>query len=798
MRLILKEMKRFYILIATFATLLCGCINSNMGGAQINDLTVGGLTDRNLMLDGTAGVSTTFTIRANYDWKIIDYKGFTCDPSSGTKTAMGEMVTVTATPLQSNNSADTIRLSDLNFKLLSTRFVGISAYQLPQIRFPKGNKATLGPMAGSSTTVTFSTNAEDVEITTSGEISATVNEDSNKKEYTVTITTSQDNTTTEDIEIGSVGFIVGSVKQGAKITVNQAPAIVLDRSSILLPSKAGVSNMFEIESDFDVEIRANSSEFIVTKSSYSDKIYTVTSTLDNTTDAELELGTIDVSLVGTPECMATIAVRQRKAKAPQTIIAHFIGTALAYYFSNNIDAMLNALSADIQGDAQVLALMTESTNDATLYELRYDGELGKAVKEKVCEVDLPTPYDGALFESNLRKALAFAPAEKYAMIIGSHGLAWIPKNSAITPSSLLRHGFEPSQFWVREEGTEMTRHIGDKAPTRYNIEEVADAIAANNIKLDYILFDACFMSNIESAYILRNATSTIIASPCEVMGSGFPYAKIMKYMLTNEGTDYDIDKICSGFVEHYRTEATTKSACVAAINTAELENLAVCTKAVNASIRANLQSRISENITTFEDVAQKIDAHITALNQAGAETYQLKNLCDSFLKSISNIKEMIADEGNDECTMGYSVVRYYNVLISTLDQIRNKIVALPIVDSTDIVSAIDNRISHLTSEITNVRFISSVQYYEGQDPHSFYDMGDLYRLSQANGDVVSAFKQQLDKTVTSRYHTTQFYSAYGSGNHYHDITYYTGISTSSMVEHYAIDWVKTSWYEATH
>ena len=165
---------------------------------------------------------------------------------------------------------------------------------------------------------------------------------------------------------------------------------------------------------------------------------------------------------------------------------------------------------------------------------------------------------------------------------------------------------------------------------------------------------------------------------------------------------------------------------------------------------------------------------------------------------LDHVKEMIADEGNDECTMGYSVVRYYNVLISTLDQIRNKIVALPIVDSTDIVSAIENRISHLTSEINNVRFISSVQYYEGQDPHSFYDMGDLYRLSQANGDVVSAFKQQLDKTVTSRYHTTQFYSAYGSGNHYHDITYYTGISTSSMVEHYSIDWVKTSWYEATH
>ena len=193
------------------------------------------------------------------------------------------------------------------------------------------------------------------------------------------------------------------------------------------------------------------------------------------------------------------------------------------------------------------------------------------------------------------------------------------------------------------------------------------------------------MGNVESAYELRNATDYIIGSPCEVMGAGFPYARITPYMLTDGGISYNLDKICSEYVEYYRTEATISSACVGVIHTAELEALATEMKAVN---------------------------------KAG-------------------VKE------------GFS--------------------------------------------------LDNVQYYEGQNPHSFYDLGDMVEQSCADATAAAAFKAQLDKTVTSRYHTEQFYSAYGSGNkYYHDINYYSGITTSAMVEHYSTDWQQTAWYKATH
>ncbi len=677
-------MKRFSILTIVLTALLASCIN-NGPKASIDDLEiVSGFRDRKFMLEGTEGVSTSFSFRANHDWSIIDYKGFTCSPSSGTKSIEGEVISVEARPLKSNNSADTIRLSDLNFKMLSTRFVGISAYQLPQIRLPKGNKILLDAMTGSKGTLTIVSSSDDVELVVEGNITAALGEKNSKNEYTLTATSTTSNSTAENQKVGTISFKIDGVVQKSKIEVVQISAIVLDRSEVILPSLGGGQNIFEVDSDFEVEASSlNTESFLISRNG---NTFTVTAMRDNDGAGISLLGEIDVYLKDDPDCRATIEVKQRAGKAPQTIIVHFIGTALQHYFNINVDKILESLNNDIQGNAQVVAITTDSTTDATLYELRYDDVLGKAVKEKVKELSLPTPYNSELFEANLREALTFAPAEKYALIIGSHGLGWVPKYSS---ASLARHlsslGLRIEDLWKRNENAEMTRHLGDSDGVRYNVEEIAEAIAKNNIKFDYILFDACFMGNVESAYALRNVTHHIIGSPCEVMGYGFPYAKIMPYMLTEGGRSYNLDKICSEHVKYYKSEATTPSACVAVTHTAELEALAKAMKAVN---------------------------------KAG-------------------VKESFS--------------------------------------------------------------LGSVQYYEGQLPHSFYDLEHMVELSCADASVAAAFKAQMDKTVTSRYHTDRFYSAYGANNvYYHDINYYSGITTSAMVSHYADDWAKTEWYKATH
>lgn len=679
-------MNRFLTIIIALTSLLTACINVET--ADVNDLYVGGISDRRLLLDGREGCSKSFYIIANYDWQIIDYRHFSCYPSSGSKTDASAPVTITATALQSNNSADTIRLSDLNFKLLNTRFVGITAYQLPQVCFKSGNQVIVNAVTGSKGTTQIVSKADDIKLLVSGDISATIGEKSAKDEFSITVIANSNNDSAEPHKIGTIEFEIDGVKQGGKIEVIQQSAILFDRSAVMLPGKAGGCNILEVKSDFDIKATADSEHFSIelVSSNLRSKQFRITALSDNDTAAERNLGEIDITLIDSPDCKSSIKVQQRKAKASQTIIAYFVGTALQYYFDLNTTKILEALNADIQGDAQILAITTDNNNSATLYELRYDKTLGKAVKEVVAKFSLPTPYNSALFESNLRTALTFAPAEKYALLVGSHGLAWVPKSKEASSSyRMWRMGISPSDLWKRNENAEMTRHIGDEAKTQYDITEIAQAIQANSVKFDYILFDACFMGNIESIYELRNSADYIIGSPCEILGAGFPYAKVTPYMLANGGTAYNLDKICSEYVNHYRTTSGTQSACVAVTATAELGSLAAAMKAVN---------------------------------EAGVK--------DGF--SLDNI-----------------------------------------------------------------------QYYEGQAVHSFYDLGDMVEQSCNDAEVAAAFKAQLDKTVTSRYHTNQFYSGYGAGNkYYHDINYYSGISTSAMVEHYSTLWQQTAWYKATH
>ena len=127
----------------------------------------------------------------------------------------------------------------------------------------------------------------------------------------------------------------------------------------------------------------------------------------------------------------------------------------------------------------------------------------------------------------------------------------------------------------------MTRHIGDNESTRYNIEEISAAIAANNVKFDYILFDACFMSNIEALYDLRHSTRYIVASPSEIMGRGMPYAKILQELFTDEGRSYDLEAYCKGYYEFYLNIDPSKeqpSGCIALTVCEELEELAHLTR----------------------------------------------------------------------------------------------------------------------------------------------------------------------------------------------------------------------------
>lgn len=73
----------------------------------------------------------------------------------------------------------------------------------------------------------------------------------------------------------------------------------------------------------------------------------------------------------------------------------------------------------------------------------------------------------------------------------------------------------------------MTRYFGELTREfQTDVSTLARVITGAGIKMEYILFDDCYMSSVEVAYELKEATRFLIASTSEMMAYGMPYATV--------------------------------------------------------------------------------------------------------------------------------------------------------------------------------------------------------------------------------------------------------------------------------
>ena len=151
---------------------------------------------------------------------------------------------------------------------------------------------------------------------------------------------------------------------------------------------------------------------------------------------------------------------------------------------------------------------------------------------------------------------------KYAMLVGCHGNGWLPANNDVARAK--------------------TRYFG--GPKNYiNIGDFAQGIEQTGIKLEYLLFDDCYLSCIEVAYDLRNATNTLIASTSEVMAAGMPYAKVFQYLAAPQP---NFGQLVNDYIAYYQSTATPY-ATIGVINTQYIQPMAQLMRQVNATCTWN-------------------------------------------------------------------------------------------------------------------------------------------------------------------------------------------------------------------
>ena len=219
-------------------------------------------------------------------------------------------------------------------------------------------------------------------------------------------------------------------------------------------------------------------------------------------------------------------------------------------FLKNISGMKTAIEYERGlGNRRFLVLIATNESRAYLIDIKY--------KNGACVNDTIKTYTGLTggnytsvsgLTSFFNDVKAEAPASSYALIIGSHACGWIPAGQRVGAKRYvsLARGTK-----AEEENLPLieTRWFGNPSSETYqtNISTLAAAIRNSFQHTEYILFDDCYMSNIEVAYELKDVSDYLIASTCEVMLAGMPYATIGSSLMKK-----DYNGIAEGFYNFYK------------------------------------------------------------------------------------------------------------------------------------------------------------------------------------------------------------------------------------------------------
>ena len=277
----------------------------------------------------------------------------------------------------------------------------------------------------------------------------------------------------------------------------------------------------------------------------------------------------------------------------------------------NIEDMERAIEQEKGlGNSQLIVFISENIKTSHIIYIGYNkGKCRRDTLNTYTSYDYTTP-DG--IASLLTSVKQLAPADNYSMIIGCHGEGWIPK-----PKST------------------QTRYFGGTA-IPIDISNFNEGIKNAGMKMNFILFDDCYMSGIEVAYQLREAANYLIASTSEMMGYGMPYHKILKYLLADNP---DYEAVCSDFTSFYNNYSMPYGT-IAVTDLGYTEEMASFMKAINITHTFDLDK--------IDDVQDLDVEHFTPTVYFDLGSY-LRVLCGddaaTYTKAANLLKKLVPYKG---------------------------------------------------------------------------------------------------------------------------------------------------------
>lgn len=267
-------------------------------------------------------------------------------------------------------------------------------------------------------------------------------------------------------------------------------------------------------------------------------------------------------------------------------------TVLVYFGTDNnfrneaaekIEILRNNWDRNNDGNLLVYA---DAGGKTVLVHIYYSKRRG-AVADTIHTYPSENSANPATLTRALQTVQAYRPAASYGLIVLSHASGWLPAKMSY-----------PIQL------KSVILDTSTNEPNNYM--ELSDFANAIPYKLDFIIFDACFMGAVEVCYELKEKADYIVASPAELLSPGFVYSTMMHRLFAPVP---DLEAVARDFYEYYNSKTNpydpwwSRSATISVVKTAGLEGLATVVREINQPY-AFFDDW--ENIQTFGFGEQKI------------------------------------------------------------------------------------------------------------------------------------------------------------------------------------------------
>lgn len=174
------------------------------------------------------------------------------------------------------------------------------------------------------------------------------------------------------------------------------------------------------------------------------------------------------------------------------------------------------------------------------------------------------------------------PATRRSLILWSHATGYLPAGYYSDPKDQEPKG--PVQWSVPGNTLEndpyahMVKSFAEDHGTEMELADLRSALSSRHY--EFVLFDCCFMADVEVAYELRNVCDYLLFSPTEILSDGFPYETMVQPVFTQKPEEA-LRTIAQNFMAHYRAMSGVYcSATVSVVRTAGLEPLAAACRPI--------------------------------------------------------------------------------------------------------------------------------------------------------------------------------------------------------------------------